>query len=243
MGLDLQLLSKYKEEEDFVLQKTKALKEHENAYKQTSYHLAGNWVRNTEPLKYNDFLLSISINQLRSKTWLVEKLGKIDIPPNKNGKFDIEVIGGWFGFPLLELLDELFAGRIESIDYYDIDPFCKKVLWRYVDVNNFPVKINYFENFFDRKEYRTRQLVINTSQEHMPYITGEYFKHDPVVVMQSNNFWHDKDHTNACFSEEEFVTRCGLQNLQFRGTLMQSSFDRYMAIGQFGETNAEKNNG
>jgi len=64
---------------------------------------------------------SLSPNQIECKEWLIESLDKVQIPRDEFGKFNIEIIGGWFGYPLIDLLYQKYGDEINRIDIFELD--------------------------------------------------------------------------------------------------------------------------
>ena len=82
----------------------------------TNYAKAGRWIENNLSEAYvNSHQDSLSDQQYESKLWMVEEIA------NLGSKFDytepchIEVVGSWFGWPLLEYIDFAFP-NIKQID-------------------------------------------------------------------------------------------------------------------------------
>lgn len=204
-----------------------------NHYKSTYYFKVEKWVERELFKSYHDsFIQSTSQNQLICKKWLVEELLKVNLNTNAEGKYDIEIIGGWFGFPLLDILYDHYGDQLGKIDFYDVDEICHKVLWQYLNYSNFPLKINVFGDYFERKEKRRRQLVINTSQEHMDYVHLDWLKGNPVFALQSNNMTNLDEHINCVSSQDELQQKSGLEKVMYIGTKNLDEYDRYMIIGR-----------
>ena len=99
------------------------------------------WFNKHAPDKMDRFIESISANQVEGKKWLVEELDKVQIPRDEEGKFKIEIVGGWFGFPLVDLLIEKYGDDIRGIDYFDPDPFASQVFSVYLSLWNQDLKM------------------------------------------------------------------------------------------------------
>ena len=83
----------------------------ENDNRETPYYWVNQWVNNNLPSYSNSFEDSVSQGQYESKLWLNEKLEKFISMP----ELHIDIIGSWFGFPLIEMLANAFD--IKQIDY------------------------------------------------------------------------------------------------------------------------------
>jgi len=180
------------------------------------------WFQRNHPDKMDRFIESISPNQLKSKTWLMELLNEIHIPRDEEGKFKIEIIGGWFGFPLVDLLILKYGEEIRGIDYFDPDPFAAQVFSVYlnmwdIDANQIRIfgdsKGDYFEWTRTHRKRRAH-LIINTSCEHMEDMKGMkdfYFNPDRTLLcLQSNNKRDEEDHINCVDTCEELAEKAGV---------------------------------
>ena len=170
----------------------------ENDNRETPYYWVNQWVNNNLPSYSNSFEDSLSQGQFDSKFWLYKELGKINLL--KYEPLHIDIVGSWFGFPLIEMLFNLF--KIKQIDLYEIDENCHKVVSQYINHFDYDFRIVQFGDFFEREDLRRRHLVINTSSEHMPDIVKmkHYYKdypNTPLMVLQSNNYTSIQDHVKG----------------------------------------------
>ncbi len=190
------------------------------------YHKIQNWITNNQIESIESFHDSLSYGQLGSKMWMVENLPK-------GNNIHIEIIGGWFGCPLIDLLNSKL--NIKKIDFYEIDESCKKILAQYLNHFNFEFEVSVFGNFFERKELRRRDLIINTSSEHMHDIIEmkEYFKGNPAIAIQSNNYFDLDEHINCVHDVEELISKNELKRVWYKGGKKFEKYTRFMAIGQW----------
>ena len=212
-----------KEKGEWSHLKNKKLKE----YKETPYYYVKRWIlKNHSHLlePYND---TISDGQYESKYWLANELNNI----NWKKDLHIEIIGGWFGFPLIEMISNL---PIKQIDFYEIDEECKKVLTQYVEQFNYDFRIVQFGNYFERTELRRRDLIINTSCEHMNDISlmKSFYKDSPIIALQSNNFY-EHDHVNCVESEIELRNNNEITITKYMGMKEMEKYKRFMVIGEW----------
>ena len=204
--------------------------------KETSYYWVQKWIQNNMP-KYNDsFLDSVSQGQYDSKKWLKDELIKVKKYLKRYEPLHIDIIGSWFGFPLIEFVSEIF--KIKQIDLYDSNEDCHKIMAQYIKHYDYDFKIVQFGNFFDRKELRRRHLIINTSSEHMSDIIlmKEYYKdypEKPIIVIQSNNYYEIQDHVNCVSSENQLIDKNHLKEIYFSGKQSLPLYDRYMVLGRW----------
>ena len=207
------------------------------------------WFDRNYPLEMHRFIESISPNQIEGKNWLVEELDKVQIPRDEEGRFKIEIVGGWFGFPLIDLLYNKYGDEIRAIDFFDMDPFASKVFGVYlstwwVDIQDVKIFTNEMGDYFNYKEKRRAHLIINTSCEHMPDMKDmrEYY-FDPertLLVLQSNNKTDEDDHINCVDNEIELAEKNGIGFLNGGFRTMKSRegkelnfWNRYMAMGKW----------
>tara|TARA_B100002019_G_scaffold194908_1_gene168763 strand:- start:508 stop:1482 length:975 start_codon:yes stop_codon:yes gene_type:complete len=203
--------------------KNKKLRE----YKVTPYYYVKRWIlkNHTHLLSaYND---TISDGQYDSKFWLINELNNI----KWKNDLHIEIIGGWFGFPLIEMLAHL---PIKQIDFYEIDEECKKVLTQYVEQFNYNFRIVQFGNYFERTDLRRRDLIINTSCEHMNDISlmKSFYKDSPIIALQSNNFY-EHDHVNCVESEIQLRNNNEITVTKYMGMKEMEKYKRFMVIGEW----------
>ena len=204
----------------------------ENNNRETPYYWVNQWVNNNLPSYSNSFDDSVSQGQYESKLWLNEKLEKFISMP----ELHIDIIGSWFGFPLIEMLANAFD--IKQIDLYDIDEDCHKVTAQYINHFDCDFKIVQFKDFFERKEMRRRHLIINTSSEHMSDIVlmKEYYKDypvKPILAIQSNNYFDVEDHINCVKEVDELIEKNQIKNVLYKGKRSLPLYDRFMVIGKW----------
>ena len=204
----------------------------ENDNRETPYYWVNQWVNNNLPSYSNSFEDSVSQGQYESKLWLNEKLEKFI----SMSELHIDIIGSWFGFPLIEMLANAFD--IKQIDLYDIDENCHKVVSQYINHFDYDFRIIQFKDFFERKEIRRRQLIINTSSEHMSDIITmkEYYKDypiKPILAIQSNNYFEVEDHINCVKDVDELIEKNQIKNVLYKGKRSLPLYDRFMVIGKW----------
>jgi len=213
-----------KDKGDLLHEKNKLSRE----YKKGPYYFVKKWINKHEPHLQESYEDSLSEGQFKSKLWLRNKLKNIKQPEHP---LHIEIIGGWFGFPLIEMLDFL---KIKQIDFYEIDDDCKKILVQYRSRFNCDFKIVEFGNYFERKELRRRDIIINTSCEHMDNISQmkNYYKNPkPLLVVQSNNYVKIEDHINCVNSTHELEIKNEIKTTYYSQKLQLEQYNRYMVIG------------
>lgn len=183
------------------------------------YTQMAKWFLHNCPGLIDRWIESVSPNQVECKQWLVESLDNVQIPRDKNGKFKVEIIGGWFGYPLIEMLYEKFGDEIDRLVMYDSDPFACRVAMAYSTIFNHQVEVYNKDYFKDVGELHDRRahLVINTSCEHMfDMVDAKDFYISPertLLVLQSNNKRNEEDHINCVDSCDELAKKAGIRTI------------------------------
>lgn len=188
---------------------------------------------------------SLSENQIICKKWLIESLDEVDIPRDENGQFKIEIVGCWFGFPLIQFLNEKYGDEIKEIMVYEVDRMALIGLWRYLEIFDLQDKVKYrHKDYFEEDRVRRAHLVINTSCEHMPnmstmkdrYVTPER----TLLVLQSNDKINEPDHTNCVKDCAELTEQAGIKELFADKKKMNMDspfpldrFTRFMVMGKW----------
>ena len=99
-------------------------------------------------------------------------------------------------------------------------------------------KIAQFSDAFERKDWRRRHIVINTSSEHMKdtsLLKSHYkdYPTTPLLVLQSNNYFELNEHVNCVNSENELMEKNQIREVYFKGKQSLPMYDRYMVIGRW----------
>lgn len=174
---------------------------------------------------------SLSPNQLESKYWLVETLQCIV----GDDEVRIQLLGGWFGFPLTDII--LQHLNVKYLQNIDID---EKALHLYKMFRDSKPMYNLDCRCMDACEPykldKDMDIVINTSSEHMPDLNeirkNKDYKKSCLFAIQSNNMFHVEDHINCVNNQEELAAKSGLTDIQYIGThQMPNGYERYMVIG------------
>lgn len=198
--------------------------------------------------RYNDiqyYLKSITPKQIQSKQWLVLELSKA-IAENRripDKGTDVWLLGGWFGYPLIDLLIQSDVDRMVN-KYYDldIDPLSTSVCYQYSRIfqqedrvvqstNDVSVRIEEIVK-------KINKIIINCSSEHMPSIPDmvkDMSTIDPrnIFVIQSNDLFDEPDHCNCVRSEDELIEKNKMEHVYFKGALKFDNYTRFMVIGSY----------
>ena len=225
-------------------------------FRNSPYYTIQKFIKNNHSEYEKSFDDSISDDQYESKKWMCDILNDLRITtpdnikkyskdssesirfPDGNPDWDypllIEIIGSWFGWPLIELIDSFTKGRITQIDLYDPDEACQKVMVQYKNIFNPKYKVIQHDDYFERKELRRRHLIICTSCEHMQDFTNQFsFKGNPFVCLQSNDYIDLTDHINCVKDVEELTEKNQIKNIWYKGEKDFGNYKRFMVIGQW----------
>lgn len=176
-----------------------------------------------------DFFQSISPNQIKSKIWLCEELGKLVEKKN----LSICIAGSWFGFPLIDFLSKKLS--IKSIDLFDKDPFSVGIVNQYIKTFNCPFIINQYNEDFWKKQKNGYDILINTSSEHMKedFYKNKIFNDNPLLVIQSCNKRSVSEHVNCVDSVDELIDKNKITKVFYKGEISQQKKGekRFMVIG------------
>lgn len=197
------------------------------------------WFAHNYPNEVNRFVESISPNQVRCKQWAAYELWQVIEERKhyyKEERYDVEMIGGWFGWPMLKYLSrEIPLNRVRNID---LDPLCTSV--SHFCKTNFQFDFEYIfieDSIMNINDTYSPRVVINTSCEHMPQMkdiikSRNYNTDKAIFVLQSNNMRGEPDHINCVDSPEELAEQAGFTKLYYRGSLEFENYTRYMVIGK-----------
>lgn len=186
------------------------------------------------------FLDSMSPNQIESKRWLADCLALI---LEERTDLKIQINGGWFGYPLINLLKANLD--IQMVQNIDIDENAIQMYRRFASDEKFKV-VETIGDVKDPTPYdRDVDVVINTSSEHMlplpVYAENKNYRYvkntpkhkDPCLfAVQSNDMFHIADHHYCCKNVDELVRQTGLTEVLYKGTIeMSNGYNRFMVIG------------
>ena len=159
---------------------------------------------NNHPDKIDRFVQSVSENQQKSKQQLFYGLKDKDIviPTDENGEVTIEIVGGWFGWPLIGMLVKFLDIPIRKINFYELDDFACTALRKYIDIFKPAFEINiYNRDWFGDISEKRAHIIINTSCEHMDdfgHMKRVFIAPERTLLMiTSNDKVDEPDHINC----------------------------------------------
>ena len=181
---------------------------------------------------------SMSPNQSASKEWIGHELGKVKFKRKKKKR--IQLVGGWFGFPLINILLDIFKGDLDFIENIDLDENAISVFHKIANEKKLDKDVRLIgtcANFLDNNpRSHTLDILINTSSEHMPPLPQLLKDKNPkkgcLYVLQSNNMHHLEEHINCVNSEDELAETSEITYVLYKGNLtMANGYKRFMVIG------------
>ena len=184
---------------------------------------------------------AFSKGQLASKSWLLEKLHKVNWrhQPDKNV---VAILGSWIG-ALVEPLHKNF--EIERIYGIDTDSEAieksEKLNQKFVQDSWKYKGVVYDVDLLDcgEMEFQTSgelirvkpNWIVNTSCEHMSTLWYDSVDSDQLIVMQTNDSEEFEGHINICKSAEDMSNKYPLSDTLYIGELITPAYTRYMQIG------------
>jgi hypothetical protein len=151
-----------------------------------------------------DLLDSFSPNQFKSKQKLVNMIHNyVDI----NSDTEIVIFGGWYGSILIPMFKEVKKITLIDLDEEVINIASNRLFTHYKNVD---FRIQDVFELNKLNQYRSANLFINTSCEHMspmkewPLWEWVLRKNNPYFAFTSNNMFDIEGHTNCVNSIEEF---------------------------------------
>jgi len=151
-----------------------------------------------------DLLDSFSPNQFKSKQKLVDMIHNyVDI----NSDTEIVIFGGWYGSILIPMFKEVKKITLIDLDEEVINIASNRLFTHYKNVD---FRIQDVFELNKLNQYRSANLFINTSCEHMapmkewPLWEWVLRKNNPYFAFTSNNMFNIEGHTNCVNNIEEF---------------------------------------
>ena len=192
-----------------------------------------NWsTRLSKQTNINDHF---SRGQVNSKLWMIEKLDEIIHDRNIG---TVVMYGGWYA-TVADLLFKYF--KIKTFYNLDLDKDAVAVAKDFnyknntkfesvlCDVNN----LEFYNNTctLPNSKQVTPTAIINTSCEHMK---DDWFYNLPdgqFVVLQTNNYFENEQHTNCVSNIEHALDKYKFSDVLYSGCLDTHLYERYMIIG------------
>ena len=194
---------------------------------------------------------AFSRSQIKSKTWLIEELAKI-----KSHYENVLVMAGWYGQLKNVYEKKLTCSKMRMVELDRDACEISDYIFNLSNLENYRVKsvnanINELtlhkngyewdvENFKEGTKYSEKflpDLIINTSAEHMTIewfdqIRFKQLESDPVIAIQSNNFFDIPDHINCVHSIDHMKKKFPMREIYYEGELQLKGYKRVMLIGK-----------
>lgn len=197
---------------------------------------------------------ALSRSQIKSKIWLVNELANIS-----NHYSNIVLLAGWYG-QLVDLIgddkDKISFKKLRNIEIdkdacYESDyNFNLRRLDKHkvksvnADINKLTLHSTGYqwevENFKTNEMYVEKflpNLIINTSAEHMTtewfhQIKNKQWEENPIVAIQSNNYFELDEHINCVHSIDHMKKVFPMEEILYEGELQLKGYKRVMLIGR-----------
>ena len=195
---------------------------------------------------------SLSPNQITSKNWMLNELSSVYYGDAERvaGGHNVEIVGSWYGYPMIENLLRNF--EIRKIECWDIDKEARMIAKQYLEIfKNGITKIYSKEYFGHKRNGSEATILINTSSEHMVesfymmnnmHNKNKFYVKDPLIVIQSNDMVHLPEHINCVGSADELIEKHRITEVLYAGeqTIVEwdglevnsTDYTRYMVIGR-----------
>ena len=208
------------------------------------------WFYHNRPDMIGRLAESVSENQMRSKEALFSTAVEKNIKPlvynYEDNKIVIEIVGGWFGYPLLDYVQSYFKDYQVKIRFFELDKDAIEVCKQWQNIKNPDFDIKYYNmNWFDFKETRRAHVIINPSCEHMPDFKTlkEWFvdPHRTTFFITSNDKTDEPDHINCKMSATQFAIDNDIKVLHGESIKLKSfinkdeytTYNRHIVIGRW----------
>jgi hypothetical protein len=186
-----------------------------------------------------------SRGQLESKLWLVNTLKKLNVELGT-----VFLCAGWYATLATMIFES--GVKVDKIRSFDLDPSTMDIAkvfnkpwvmddWKFqaaVD-NIHDIDFNYHTFIVHRADGSSAELtenpdtIINTSCEHIENFEEWYAKipDGKLVILQSNNYFEVKEHTNCSKTLEAFKKQTPMTTELYSDELLLPKYKRFMRIG------------
>lgn len=193
-----------------------------------------------------DFL---SRGQVKSKIWLATELAKCV----EGSLGNVVFYGGWYNFVAYFLFSQFDVNKIYSIDLDENVVIPSECLYqqeceqeKFIPITYDVNKIKWNNNNLIIDEYTNKQhqdiptqspvdekinMVVNTSCEHMDNTWYENLPVGTFVVLHTNDYFDNPQHSNCCKDIEEAKSKYPMQSIMYEGNLDTELYNRFMLIG------------
>lgn len=190
---------------------------------------------------------AFSNGQLNSKLWLIDTVESLNISLNR-----VWTLCGWIGTLAYLMFIRRQSLDITHIRSFDIDDNCHELAdtmnreqvvegWDF-KASTLDVNLLQYDDFtFNtirrngtvQPVFDSADTIINTSCDHMGN-SDVWWNNIPsgkLVILQNNDFFEHDEHSNCCFSLEQFKLKYPMQQILYEGALDCTIYNRFMLIG------------
>lgn len=204
-------------------------------------------VYNHSNFNNKEMMDAFSNGQLNSKQWLINTLKSLDIPLDR-----VWTLCGWIGTLAYLMFLHRTDLKITHIRSFDIDDNCHELAdtmnrkyvvdgWDF-KASTLDVNLLQYDDFTFNTVRRDGTLqsvfdsadtIINTSCDHMG-ASDQWWNSIPpgkLVVLQNNDFFEHDEHSNCCYTLDQFKMKYPMKQILFEGALDCTIYNRFMLIG------------
>lgn len=232
---------------------------HEDAFMVNICQFINYWAKDDAAALMPDMNDFLSRGQVRSKLWLISELAKIVEGPIGNIVFyggwynflahilyDQFDIGKVYSLDLddkvIEPSKRLYPEQVSVGTFLPITTDVNKVKWDAKNMLTFSTELeqkhiesgNILPQDIKDMSYIDRgaiNAVINTSCEHMNNTWFDNLPSETFVILQTNDYFENPQHSNCCKDLEEAKAKYPMQSIMYEGELDTQLYNRFMLIG------------
>jgi hypothetical protein len=232
---------------------------HEDAFMVNICQFVNYWAKGDEAADMPDMNDFLSRGQVRSKLWLISELAKVVEGPIGNivfyggwYNFLAHMLFDQFEVDKIYSLDldervvapskRLYPAEVAAGMFVPLTTDVNKVKWDAKNMLTFSTELeqkhiesgNILPQDIKDMSYIDRGIinaVINTSCEHMNNTWFDNLPSGTFVILQTNDYFENPQHSNCCKDLEEAKSKYPMQSIMYEGELDTELYNRFMLIG------------
>jgi hypothetical protein len=232
---------------------------HEDAFMVNICQFVNYWAKGDEAADMPDMNDFLSRGQVRSKLWLISELAKVVEGPIGNivfyggwYNFLAHMLFDQFEVDKIYSLDldervvspskRLYPAEVAAGMFVPLTTDVNKVKWDAKNMLTFSTELeqkhiesgNILPQDIKDMSYIDRGIinaVINTSCEHMNNTWFDNLLSGTFVILQTNDYFENPQHSNCCKDLEEAKSKYPMQSIMYEGELDTELYNRFMLIG------------
>jgi hypothetical protein len=232
---------------------------HEDAFMVNICQFVNYWAKGDEAADMPDMNDFLSRGQVRSKLWLISELAKVVEGPIGNivfyggwYNFLAHMLFDQFEVDKIYSLDldervvapskRLYPAEVAAGMFVPLTTDVNKVKWDAKNMLTFSTELeqkhiesgNILPQDIKDMSYIDRGIinaVINTSCEHMNNTWFDNLPTGTFVILQTNDYFENPQHSNCCKDLEEAKAKYPMQSIMYEGELDTHLYNRFMLIG------------